>query len=38
VATEYRPASPAGLTAEVIRQDGAILVKLSGELDLANAE
>jgi anti-sigma B factor antagonist len=26
------------LTAEVIRQDGAILVKLSGELDLANAE
>jgi len=36
--TEYRPASPAGLTAEVIRQDGSILVKLSGELDLANAE
>lgn len=38
MATEYRPASPSALTAEVIRQDGALLVKISGELDLANAE
>ena len=38
MAIEYRPAGQTDFAAEVREQDGAVLVELSGELDLATAE